>query len=158
MGILKYKVATLFDSDRNDNNSISHEQKLIIEFIKNKKVNSCDVIHEDTDIIVWHMLYKRELENYVPKDLLMQHENISTSLEKIQCMSQDEYDFTKFEDMLKKEVDVKNVFPELFLTQWTKDKLEQRCAHHKVNIELPNGTLEQVSEMEQILLKIAKII
>jgi hypothetical protein len=58
--------------------------------------------------------------------------------------------------MAKKQV--KADFPQMFLASFLVAELEQRCEHHKVYIELPNGTLEQASEMEQILLKIAKII
>lgn len=159
-GILKHKIATLFDSDRNNNIELKREQKLIIGFIKNKTVSSLqDAVNEHTDKIIWHILYKRELENYVPKNVLLENTDISIDdKNKIRQLSESDYDFIDFESQIKSVDNIKKVFPELFLTHTKKDDLEQRCAHHKVFIDLPNGTQELISEMEQILLKIAKII
>jgi hypothetical protein len=46
----------------------------------------------------------------------------------------------------------------MFLTDFPAIELENRCNHHKVSIILPDGTIEEISELEQILLKIAKTI
>lgn len=164
-GILKYKVMALFDSDRINEEELNHEQKLIIEYLKNQSINNLHeaICNEQADIIIWHMLYKRELENYVPKSIVLSLNDISEEEKnKVNDLSRElpQYDFTDFENLFKDntEINVKHDFPRLFLSEWTRDLLEQHCSHHKVSIELPNGTLEQVSEVEQILLKIAKII
>ena len=49
----------------------------------------------------------------------------------------------------------KEQFPEIFLSAFSYQALEKRCKHHKVYLAEAN---EEVSELEQILLKIAKII
>ncbi len=159
--IHQYKLMTLFDSDRNNNISLNHEQKSIIEYFKGKEVNYKDAVYEDSDLIIWHMFYKRELENYVPVDILIN--KLPLTLEEktdLTSKTSEELDFMDYERYLKsnKSIDVKNDFPEAFLKEWTRDKIEDRCRDHKVSVETPNGTLIEVSEIEQILLKIAKII
>lgn len=157
-----YKIMTLFDSDRSNNKSLNDEQKSLIKNFKGKEVDYTTAIHEDSDLIVWHMFYKRELENYVPVDVLIDEIPLTTK-EKTDLTSKsaEEIDFLDYEESLKNNpnhIVVKRDFPELFLKEWTRDKIEKRCEEHKVSIELPNGTLEEVSEIEQLLLKIAKII
>ena len=162
--IHKFKLSAIFDSDK-DYNEIKPEQKKIIEFFKGKSITELEApLFEQSDSIVWHMLYKRELENYIPLDIIFNNIELSEA-QKIELRAKtstvQQYDFFDFDDFFNKPVktvDVKNDFPDLFLKNWTKEQLEQRCEHHKVKIELPNGILEDVTEMEQILLKIAKII
>ena len=50
---------------------------------------------------------------------------------------------------------IKEQFPDIFLSPFSFHDLEERCKHHKVYLAEAN---EEVSELEQILLKIAKII
>ncbi len=50
---------------------------------------------------------------------------------------------------------IKAQFPEMFLTDFSYRDLEQRCEHHQIFLAEAN---ELVSEIEQILLKIVKII
>jgi hypothetical protein len=159
--IHRYKIMTLFDSDRSNSNSLNHEINILINYLKSKNVDYTNAIHEDSDLIIWHMFYKRELENYVPVDILI-NELPLTPEEKtgLTGKTSEELDFTDYEEYLasNKPVNVKNDFPEVFLKEWTRDKIEERCKDHKVLVEIPNGTLTEVSEIEQILLKIAKII
>ena len=159
--IPKFKLAVIFDSDK-DYNAIKDEQKKIIEFFKNKQIQLFEeAFYEETDRVVWHMFYKREMENYAHLDVILDNFELTDVQNKdLKSKNPHEYDFLDFDDYLKsnEDINVKNEFPELFLKNWTRDKLEQRCEHHKVKIELPNGTLEDVTEIEQILIKIAKIV
>lgn len=157
--IYQHKLFTVFDSDRDDSNSINQKYRNLINFLKNMNKESLELsdseFDENNDVIIWHILYKRELENYVPIDVLTEHlEEHQKQL--FNSKTPSELDFIDYESILGE--DVKKDFPNYFLKDWTRDKLEKRCEHHKVSIELPNGTLEEISEMEQILLKIAKII
>jgi hypothetical protein len=143
--IYQFKLATIFDSDKSNANEIKHEQKLLIEFFTGETTT-------------WHMLHKREVENYLPLEVIKEHITITDKQHQdLQSKKPEEYDFIDFENYFKL-LEVKTDFPKLFLADWTREKLEQRCEHHKVRIELPNGILEEVTEIEQILLKIAKII
>lgn len=155
--IFGYKLMVLMDSDRNKPDDLHADSKKIIEYLKNSLIPPALAQWENTDLVVWHILYKREIENYVPLEVLQ--ENLGDDIEflKLDKKVDTELDFIKYSNVLPK-VAVKSIFPPLFLTEFTRDKLEFRCKHHPVAIELPNGTFEEVSEIEQILLKIAKIV
>jgi hypothetical protein len=175
-GFHSYKLMTIFDSDKKHPADFKQEYKNLIEFIKKDKPisippSSNDLEHELSDRILWHILYKRALENYVPiKVIKTEIRNLTQqqkdNLEQL-AASTSEIDFIVYHEPegLDKNYYIsigkrkaKEDFPKMFLADFLASELEQRCAHHKVNIDLPNGELEQVSEMEQILLKIAKII
>ncbi|AFZ56075.1 hypothetical protein H6G54_18535 [Anabaena cylindrica FACHB-243] len=171
----QYKLMAIFDSDRKHPNDFKNDYKNLIEYIKNRSINSPpsknDIIYENTDIIVWHMLSKRAIENYVPLSVIKKS---ITNLNNEQISNLDRLDNTPeimdfivyykptplandYYISIGKDK-VKDQFPEMFLTPFLVSELENRCNHHQVSIELPNGTTEKVSEIEQILLKIAKIV
>lgn len=161
--IQKYKIMALFDSDRDNFGVLSQEQKLLIRNLK--KNDKIDKIEEaswcENDIIPWHMLYKRSLENYIPLGILEETQKIPLSLlDILKKKNNNELDFYKYDEteFRKNGINIKEDFPALFLSQWTKEKLEQICIHHKCKIELPNGSLEEVTEPEYILIKIARLI
>jgi hypothetical protein len=173
--IHRYKLIAIFDSDKQHPTYFKIEYKNLIEYIKNKSIDSPpkedEKIYEETDIIVWHMLYKRAIENYVPFNVMKE---CITNLNDVQIANLEKLDKTP-EDMdfivyykpapfpnnhyisIGKDK-VKEQFPEMFLTDFPAIELENRCNHHKVSIILPDGTIEEISELEQILLKIAKTI
>ena len=106
------------------------------------------------------MLFKKSIENYLPLNVI---KNGIDNLQNQQIQNLDhlhdnpeQVDFVKYNDppiSIKKEL-----LSTIFLTDFSPQELENRCSHHKVPIPLPDGTTELVSEIEQILLKIAKII
>lgn len=153
---LKYKIFALFDSDRFSKTELKNEQKKLIAFIKNKDESDIDIntaMWEEQDQIVWHMLYKRSIENYLPI------EQVEAATPELKAMSPEEYDFIKLEDFLDNDIDIKNDFPAIFEeASLNRQDLEERCKHHLNEITLPNETLTDVTELEDILLKIAKII
>lgn len=164
--IHKFKIFALFDSDRSSKTDFNDKYSNLINYLKNTqnesiKFDDC-ICNIENDIIYWHILYKREIENYIPITLLKEYVKDITEKEyrNLGSKSNDELDFIDFELFFKnnKNIDVKSLFPDLFLKNWTRDLLEKICEHHKVKAELPNETLQDVSEIEQILLKIAKII
>lgn len=157
--IYSYKLMALMDSDRDSGVELDVEIKRIIEFFKQRGISDyTEVFYEETDLISWHMLYKRETENYVPLEIIRDKIDLGNLRDDLAKKTDEELDFLKYEKYLPAEVDVKRAFPLLFLENFTRDKLENRCKHHFIDIETPNGTIEQVSEIEQILLKLAKII
>jgi hypothetical protein len=66
----QFKLMTIFDSDKKHPNDFKEEYKNLLNFLKNRNISNPlradDLKYESTDLIVWHMLYKRALENYVP--------------------------------------------------------------------------------------------
>jgi hypothetical protein len=162
--IHEYKLIAIFDSDRENADNINKSNAKLIKYLKNIDkatiLNKNDIVHNKGDIIIWHMLHKKTIENYLPLSVI---KNIKNNLNDQQIRNLDnlhgnpkKVDFAKYEDLLigldKKECAKK------FLTDFSPEELENRCSHHKVSIPLPDGGKELVSEIEQILLKIAKII
>ncbi|MFM2061612.1 MAG: hypothetical protein RLZZ507_1282 [Cyanobacteriota bacterium] len=165
--IYKYKLMALFDSDKNsDDDFNARKYKKLIEFLKNREISNPpsenDIIYEDHDLIIWHILYKKELENYIPLDILFDKfpEITATQKNDLKNTNTDDLDFIEYNynNIGIGEKTIKTEFPEMFLGNFSYRLLEQRCEHHKVKIELPDGKIEEISELEQILLKIAKII
>jgi hypothetical protein len=159
--IFKYKLMAIFDSDKqNSNGSTPH--KIKIEYFKSKTIStiqSTDYEHESIDLIVWHILYKRKIENYIPLDILFANIKSISSEQKTELLSKtnDELDFMEYSqgNIGIGESKIKNKFPEIFIAHFSCRDFEKRCEHHKVFLPEAN---ELVSEIEQILLKMAKII
>ena len=165
LDIHEYKLIAIFDSDKEtaDDFSELHHGPLIryLKKIADKtNINKNHIVYEKQDIMVWHMLYKKTIENYLPLNVI---KNTIDTLNDQQTQDLDELhrnpkkvDFAKYKDLL---IPLKkNLCSEKFLIDFSPEELEDRCSHHKVSIPLPDGTKEEVSEIEQILLKIAKII
>ncbi|MCE2906130.1 MAG: hypothetical protein LW814_14070 [Anabaena sp. CoA2_C59] len=161
--IYKYKLMAIFDSDKTHINDFTEKYRKLIEFLKNRPISkppeNNDIKYENNDLIIWHILYKRKIENYIPPCILFnkvkqitetqKHELKNTAKDDLDFIEYDYYNIGIGETIIKKE------FPEMFLGDFSYRELEQRCEHHKVFLPEAN---ELVSELEQILLKIAKLI
>jgi hypothetical protein len=158
--IYQYKLMAIFDSDKNDSNAFTTPNKTQIDYFKFKKIStieSTDYDHESTDLIIWHILYKRKIENYIPLDVLFANLTSITLDQKTELKKKtnDELDFIEYSKDNIGESKIKEQFPQIFLADFSYRDLEKRCEHHKVFLAEAN---ELVSEIEQILLKIVKII
>jgi hypothetical protein len=159
--IFKYKLMAIFDSDRKSFNELTpHENE--IKYFKRKPngiIQASDCEHEPTDLIIWHILYKRQIENYIPLDVLFINITSITPPQKnnLNTKTQDELDFIEYDvnNIGIGQSKIKEQLPNIFLSNFSYHKLEKKCEHHKVFL---SETEEWVSEIEQILLKIAKII
>lgn len=160
-GIFKHKVAIIFDSDRQDHTELNHKWVPLLKWLKDRDFNNSDsneYKYSEDDKIRWHMLYKREMENYLPCELLyLEVDFDQITIEKLDSLSSHEHDFYNFDPVLNSP-HLKNTLPLAFQKAGIKMILEERCAHHKVQIVIPSGILEEVSEPEELLLMIAKII
>ncbi|MFN5068220.1 MAG: hypothetical protein ACK5ER_20550 [Aphanizomenon sp.] len=162
--IYQHKLMAIFDSDKNIKNGFQTPHIKEIRYFKKKKdadiITSTDYEYEPNDLIIWHILYKRKIENYIPLDILFEKAPLITQTQKNDLLSKREsdLDFIDYNKDNIGQIDIKEEFPKMFLGNFSYYQLEQRCEHHKVRIELPDGTIEEISELEQILLKIAKII
>lgn len=155
------KVIAVFDSDRSNSQSINIKYHNLLRFLKGRDFNIADPnewTYQENDRFYWHMWYKKELENYVPLELMFATfpEIITAKQTELIAYTEEERDFYKFGVILNE--GYKNITPNLFLNEGLAQALEEKCNHHKVKVELPNNTLTDVSEMEKILLMIAKII
>jgi hypothetical protein len=159
--IFQYKLIAIFDSDKQYSNAVTpHKSK--IEYFKLKTISTIQPIdyeHESTDLIIWHILYKRKIENYIPLNVLFANVTSITLDQKTELKSKtnDELDFIEYskDNIGIGESKIKEQFPEMFLAPFSYLDLERRCENHKVFLPEAN---EFVSEIEQILLKIVKII
>jgi hypothetical protein len=159
--IFQYKLMALFDSDKKSQMDLTPYKKQI-EYFKRKTIKTIQTIdyeYEYTDLIVWHILYKRKIENYVPLNLLFENIISITQTQKtdLESRTNSELDFMEYcqDNIGIGESKIKKKFPEIFLSNFSYRDFEKRCEHHKVFLAEAN---ELVSEIEQILLKIAKII
>jgi hypothetical protein len=162
--IHEYKLIAIFDSDRENADNINKSNAKLIKYLKNIDkatiLNKNDIVHNKGDIIIWHMLHKKTIENYLPLNVIKNtiDDLMDQEIQNLDGLhgNPEKVDFAKYKDLLirldKKECAKK------FLTDFSPQELENRCSHHKVSIPLPDGGTELVSEIEQILLKIAKII
>lgn len=159
--IYKYKLATLFDSDRNSSDEvIKNDVYNRLVFLKGRnfdKTKSGELRYSSSDILRWHMLYKREIENYIPLHLIYStfpsiDEN---NQEKLNNLEKEELDFYNFGEITEVK---KNESSKIFLTDSIRESLTLRCEHHKVTTETQNNILEEIDELEKIILMLAKIV
>lgn len=159
--IYKYKLMAIFDSDKTHVNDFQTRYTNLIEFLKTRSINKpptqSDISYEESDLIVWHILYKRKIENYIPLSILFANLTSMTENQEINLNRKNEVelDFIQYDKEYVGEIKIKEHFPEMFLVPFSYHDIEKRCEHHKVFLAEAN---ELVSEIEQILLKIAKII
>lgn len=165
--IEKYKLMCLFDSDRvsGNTNQLDNTKIKLISFLKTgnednlRNIVFTDCNYQDTDLIIWHILYKKKLENYIPLKIILEGGVTNLTTEQVNILTTKtltDLDFLEYKDYITlRDSEIKRQFPEKFLLSFSYQLLETICEHHKVRI---NETEEEVSEMEQILLKIAKII
>jgi hypothetical protein len=157
--IFRYKLMAVFDSDREKADELTrHKSK--IEYFKARKIDNIDDCnYEPIDLIVWHILYKRKIENYIPLNVLFASLASITSAQKdsLNTKGYDELDFLEYDknNIGISGMQIKDKFPKMFLSGFSYHDFEERCKHHKVFLAEAN---ESVSEIEQILLKIAKIL
>jgi len=157
--IFKYKLMAIFDSDRKKPDELPRHKKAI-EYFKKRNINNIiDHQYEVTDLILWHSLYKKKIENYVPLNVLLSNiESINQDQKDIlSAKTNEELDFIEYTqtNIGIGGSQVKDQFPKLFLCTFSHHDFEERCKHHKVFLA---EAKENVSEIEQILLKIAKIL
>lgn len=157
--IFRYKLMAIFDSDRKKANELTRHQSKIQYFKSRKIYNITDCIYEPKDLIVWHILYKRKIENYIPLNVLFDCLTSITPAQKdnLSAKNYDELDFLEYDrnNIGIDEKQIKQQFPQMFLSSFSYRDLETKCQHHKVFLAEAN---ESISEIEQILLKIAKIL
>jgi hypothetical protein len=160
-----YKLITVFDSDKLSKNDYTQTNKALLKFLKCKASLSglpSDYYYELSDKLIWHMWYKKKLENYVPLSVLKTNIAILTppQIANLESKTDDELDFIEYnkENIGIGKSNIKDHFPEMFLTNFSFGELEKKCEHHKVRVETANGVFELISEMEEVLIKIAKII
>lgn len=159
--IHELKLMAVFDSDRiSSADFTTHRDE--IAFFKNKGKNTIqnsDYVYTDGDIIIWHILYKKKLENYLPLFVLFRESVGISNAQKtsLEAKTPDELDFIEYDNsnIGIGKGRIKQDFPNFFLTNFSYRELEARCEHHLV---WSDETQSNISEIEQLLLKIAKII
>jgi len=157
--IFLYKLMAIFDSDRKTSDELTRHKNQVEYFKKRNIDTNTDCKYEHTDLILWHILYKRKIENYMPLDVLLKHITSITQAQKNNLITKTykELDFLEYDhnNIEIGKSPIKNKFPEMLLNDVSYHDFEKRCEHHKIFLE---EAKECVSEIEQILLKIAKIL
>ncbi|WP_159786648.1 hypothetical protein [Sodalinema gerasimenkoae] len=164
--VYKYKIMALFDSDKPSDREDSPGNIIaLLKYFKQKEITadtiqSSDYEYDpDSDLMIWHILNKRKIENYIPLDVLS---SCLTSLddqkkEQLKNISPSQLDYLEYDrnNVGIGKSKIKQQFPDFFVEQFSYEELEKRCKHHKIQ-DLISG--EMISEIEQILLKIARIV
>ncbi len=159
--IFKYKLMAVFDSDREKSDEVTKHKDKIKYFKQLEKEieNIINYEYEFNDLIVWHVLYKRKIENYIPLSILLNHLSSITQVQKrdLESKTNEELDFLEYgeNNIGIGKSKIKDQFPSIFLHNFSYRDFEKRCEHHKTFLELES---ENISEIEQILLKIVKIL
>jgi hypothetical protein len=161
--IFKYKLMAIFDSDKSSLNGFITPHKSKIEYFKSKPIQTLQPddyeYNESTDVIIWHILHKRKIESYTPLNVLFKKFPSITQNQKkdLESKSNAELDFIEYDysNIGIGKQEIKEKFPEMFLSDFSYRELEQRCEHHKCFLPEAN---ELISEIEKILLKMVKII
>jgi DNA-binding PadR family transcriptional regulator len=157
--IYQYKLMAIFDSDKKTTDSQTPHIKKIEYFKKTQLENNQTIDYESKDLIIWHVLHKRKIENYLPLNVMFDWiTSITDDLQNgLSNKTEAELDFIEYDksNIGIGESKIKEQFPEIFVKSFSYRALEKRCEHHKILLLEVN---ELVSEVEQILLKIAKII
>ncbi|MEA5418499.1 hypothetical protein VB712_04620 [Spirulina sp. CCNP1310] len=164
--VYKYKIMALFDSDKPGDQKNSPSNIIaLLKYFKQKEINDQTIQSSDyeydpgSDLIIWHMLYKRKIENYVPLDVLFYNLTSvdDTKKKQLKDISPSELDYLQYDqhNVGIGKSKIKQQFPDFFLKHFSYEELEKRCEHHKIQ-DVISG--ERISEIEQILLKIARIV
>lgn len=150
LNVARYKFCIVFDRDTNDANSFSPQNNSLFRFLCNKDsdtIRNEDIYTLDLGNYVWHMWYRREIENYFPKS---QFEKLKYSLT---IPESDDSFYKKADEKYKKTNGAKynkNDLPNL-----TNEM--DRCKYDN-NLQQFNINGINVSELQLFLLKLLKII
>jgi hypothetical protein len=159
LNIHKFKLMAIFDSDKKSKNLLTPRTIEIKFFKQTNNIQPDNYVYEETDLIVWHILYKRKIENYIPLNIIFNKINSINHSQKLalEAMSKCDLDFIEYTstNIGIGKSEIKQQFPDLFLTPFSYRDFEERCEHHKSFLPTED---EYISELEQILLKMVKII
>jgi len=150
IGMYKYKVFVIFDRDTNDNESFDGNKNGLFSFLCGKKANQItdgDIYTLSQTGYIWHCWYKRAIENYIPNHIY-EDQRVDVSSIPSTYPERDYFNFTRFEkehhgynkDMMKD-----------FSAKMSKSDYEEHIKTFFIDGK-------DVSEMQLLLLKIAKVI
>lgn len=145
---LHLKSCTLVDRDTNDETYYDQNKTSIYKFLSGKEINNVneltngDIFSLNQPHYIWHMWYKRAIENYFPKECF---KNIAIDLNKIPDDPK-ERDYLKYDESIYNKKDL--------------PKLTQNMSYSKYEENIKKfpyygGT---ISELQLFLLKLVKII
>lgn len=144
-GTLRYKACVLVDRDTKDEKSYDRDKAKLLTFLSGKEFKSLtdnDIWTLDQSSYIWHMWYKRAIENYFPND---RYVAIGSDISKLP-EENPERDYVKFD----KSIYDKSDLPKL-ANGMTYSKYESNLKH----FVFWGG---EISELQLFLLKLVKII
>lgn len=147
----RHKVCVVFDRDTTTGDDIDKTKKAVFASLCNgidiSQVNNELVYRLDyDDEYVWHMWYKRMVENYFPKEQYEKH-GVDTS----SFNDHLSYDYQKFDEKKDYPKGYKKIMMKEIANGMTRQYFEDNTQHFTINGE-------DMSEITLLLLKIAKIV
>ena len=141
-GVFQYKYCTLFDRDTNDATYFDQNKGKLLKTICGKEINEIiddDIYTLNQPVFIWHMWYKRAIENYFPVE---NFKKIGVDISKIVGDS----DYFKFDQTTYSKSDLQKLTDGM-----TYKKYEDNLKHFPYYGE-------SVSEIQLFLLKLLQII
>jgi len=161
-GIGPIKLMAIWDSDRRSiADTTPYSEKVAYFKIKERHaVTARDYVYDrNSDLIPWHCLFKRSIENYLPINCLILFQTGLTTAQKVDLLglTPEQTDYIRYDlaTVGMRSGAIKVNFPQYFLNNFSYRDLESRTSHHLIwDAEVG----ERISEFESILLKLAKLI
>lgn len=144
-GTLRYKSCTLVDRDTNDSNTYDADKAKLYTFLSGKDFDDLadeDIYSLDQPHYIWHMWYKRAIENYFPKE---SYRSIQANIENIPNTAE-ERDYLKYDENIYQKKDLPKLTEGM-----TRSKYEETLKKFPFNGD-------EISELQLFLLKLVKII
>ena len=144
-GTLRYKSCTLVDRDTNDSNTYDFNKAKLYSFLSGKDFKDLtddDIYSLNQPNYIWHMWYKRAIENYFP---IESYRSIHANIEKISGSAEDR-DYLKFDENIYQKKDLPKLTEGM-----TRSKYEETLKKFPFNGD-------EISELQLFLLKLVKII
>lgn len=148
-GLYKMKCCTIMDRDADCGTRLSEDNRNVLKFYSGKEFNEItndDIYKLDFEHgYIWHVLYKREIENYFP---IEEYEKLNVNMDEAKNCA--DYDYFKFETGTKegsyRKSYMQTIGKSISYPEFTKQLHSFKVGNKDYN------------EMQLLLLKIAKIV
>ncbi len=145
-GVFKYKVCILFDRDTDNASCYDSQKNTLFRFLcgkNNLTISDSDIYNLNQTGYIWHMWYKRSIENYFP-DASYEAIGVNVAQLPVDKFDRDYYNFSQVTGYNKNQLPLLTV------------RMKRTDYEKELKTFTVNG--EQMTELQLLLLKLVKII